>query len=56
MEIGLQGGITRVFAPGQHFFSADLLPEGDIFDPQVHGHWSRQLGAEPLVTLFVRSA
>ena len=56
MEIGLQGGITRVFGPGQHFFSADLLPEGDIFDPQVHGHWSRQVGPEPLVTLFVRSA
>jgi hypothetical protein len=24
------------------------------FDPAVHGHWSRQLGDEPLVTLFVR--
>ena len=56
MEIGLQGGITRVFGPGQHFFSTDLLPEGAVFDPQVHGPWSRQLGAEPLVTLFVRSA
>ncbi|NDG40102.1 MAG: hypothetical protein EBY28_12160 [Betaproteobacteria bacterium] len=24
-------------------------------DPRVHGHWSRQVGAEPLVTLFVRA-
>lgn len=56
MEIGLQGGISRVFGPGQHFFSADLLPEGATFDPQVHGHWSRQLGPDPLVTLFVRAA
>ena len=24
MEIGLQGGVSRVFGPGQHFFSADL--------------------------------
>lgn len=54
MEIGLHGGVSRVFGPGQHFYSADLLPEGAAFDPAVHGHWSRQLGDEPLVTLFVR--
>ena len=54
MEIGLQGGVSRVFKPGQHFYSADLLPEGASFDAGVHGHWSRQLGSDPLVTLFVR--
>lgn len=54
MEIGLQGGVSRVFSPGEHFYSADLLPTGATFDPAVHGHWSRQVGAEPLVTLFVR--
>jgi hypothetical protein len=55
MEIGLQGGVSRVFGPGQHFYSADHLPDGARFDPQVHGHWSRQLGTDPLVTLFVRA-
>jgi hypothetical protein len=54
MEIGLQDGSSRVFRPGEHFYSADLLPEGASFDPAVHGHWSRQVGDEPLVTLFVR--
>ncbi|NBY05396.1 MAG: hypothetical protein EBQ82_08430 [Betaproteobacteria bacterium] len=54
MEIGLQDGSSRTFGPGEHFYSADLLPAGAIFDPQVHGHWSRQCGAVPLVTLFVR--
>ena len=54
MEIGLQDGTSRVFGPGQHFYSADVLPEGAAFDDKVHGHWSRQLGADPLVTLFVR--
>jgi hypothetical protein len=54
MEIGLQDGSTRVFGPGQHFYSADTLPEGATFDPSVHGHRSRQLGEELLVTLFVR--
>jgi hypothetical protein len=54
MEIGLQDGSSRVFGPGQHFFSADTLPAGVAFDAGLHGHWSRQVGAEPLVTLFVR--
>ena len=56
MEIGLQDGSSRLFAPGDHFFSADTLPEGATFDAAVHGHWSRQVGDEPLVTLFVRAA
>ena len=54
MEIGLQGGVSRIFKPGEHFYSADVLPEGATFDPAIHGHWSRQLGPGPLVTLFVR--
>ncbi|MFY9512186.1 MAG: hypothetical protein WAQ05_14550 [Rubrivivax sp.] len=54
MEIGLQDGSSRVFEPGQHFYSADTLPAGASFDAAVHGHWSRQLGDAPLVTLFVR--
>ena len=54
MEIGLQDGSSRVFGPGQHFHSADVLPEGATFDAAVHGHWSRQVGDAPLVTLFLR--
>jgi hypothetical protein len=54
MEIGLQGGVSRIFKPGEHFYSADLLPEGAVFDPGIHGHWSRQVGPDPLSTLFVR--
>ena len=54
MEIGLQDGSSRVFGPGEHFHSADLLPAGAVFDATLHGHWSRQVGDAPLVTLFVR--
>jgi hypothetical protein len=54
MEIGLQDGSARIFGPGEHFYSADTLPEGAVFDPAVHGHCSRQVGPDPLVTLFVR--
>jgi hypothetical protein len=54
MEIGLQDGTSRIFGPGQHFYSADVLPAGATFDPQVHGHWSRQEGPDELVTVFVR--
>ena len=54
MEIGLQDGSSRVFGPGEHFYSADVLPQGSTFDASVHGHWSRQVGDQPLRTLFVR--
>jgi hypothetical protein len=54
MQIGLQDGSTRVFEPGQHFYSTDTLPAGASFDAKLHGHWSCQLGDQPLVTLFVR--
>lgn len=54
MEIGLADGTSRVFMPGEHFYSADTLPEGAAFDPAIHGHWSRQVGNQPLVTAFVK--
>ena len=53
MEIGVHGE-SRIFKAGEHFYSADLLPEGATFDPAIHGHWSQQVGDQPLVTLFVR--
>ena len=55
MEIGLQDGSTRLFKPGEHFYSDDRLPTGATFDPQHHGHWSRQVGPDPLITAFVRA-
>ena len=54
MELGLQGGASRIFKPGEHFYSADMLPPGQLFDAHVHGHWSRQVGPDPLATLFLR--
>lgn len=54
MEIGLQDGSSKIFAAGAHFFSADTLPDGATFDAAVHGHWSRQAGDAPLVTLFLK--
>ena len=54
MEIGLQDGTSRIFKPGEHFYSADLVPAGETFDAARHGHWSRQVGPDPLVTLFLR--
>ena len=55
MEIGLRDGSTRRFRPGEHFYSADVLPAGESFNADLHGHWSAQRGTEPLVTLFVRA-
>ena len=55
MEIRLQDGSSKTFGPGEHFFSTDTLPPGTAFNPQLHGHASRQVGDQPLVTAFVRS-
>lgn len=55
MEIGLQDGTTRLFNPGEHFYSADTLPEGATFDAKLHGHCSAQRGPDPLVTLFLKN-
>jgi hypothetical protein len=54
MEIGLRDGTSRLFRPGEHFYSTDTLPQGAAFDPELHGHWSAQRGPQPLVTLFVK--
>jgi hypothetical protein len=56
MEIGLRDGSARAFGPGEFFYSNDTLPAGASFDPARHGHCSRALGGQPLVTLFVRAA
>ena len=55
MEIFLQDGSSRIFNPGESFYSDDTVPVGATFDAATHGHWSRQMGDQPLVTLFVRS-
>jgi len=55
MEIGLRDGTVRRFRSGEHFYAADLLPQGATFDAELHGHWSAQRGPEPLVTLFVKT-
>ena len=55
MEIGLRDGSSRLFRAGEHFYSDDTLPPGAQFDAGLHGHWSAQRGAQPLVTLFVKT-
>lgn len=54
MEVRLQDGSRRLFSAGQHFYSADLLPEGAVFDASVHGHASCALDGLPLITAFIR--
>lgn len=55
MEIGLLDGTIRRFCAGEYFYANDTLPEDVVFDPEIHGHWSRQVGEEPLVTLFLKA-
>jgi hypothetical protein len=55
IEIGLPDGTSRVFRAGDFFHAQDSLPAGAVFDPSVHGHCSRQVGDEPVVTAMVRT-
>jgi hypothetical protein len=54
MEIGLQDGSSRIFRAGQCFYSNDTLPPRAVFDATLHGHCSKQVGDDALVTVFVR--
>ena len=54
-EFHCTGSPQWVCKPREHFASGDMLPPGAGFDATTHGHWSRQRGTEPLVTLFVRA-
>lgn len=53
LQISLQDGTSRLFKPGDCLLSANVLPPGAVFDKNVHGHASRQVGPDPLVTMFV---
>lgn len=55
MEIGLQDGTVRVFGAGECFYSNDTLPAGAVFNAKLHGHCSRQVGSQALVSMFVRT-
>lgn len=55
LEIGLQDGSARIFNKGDFFFSEDTLPVGLTFNPLIHGHNSRQVGDELLITALVRA-
>ena len=54
--------LVQINVPGNHLM-AGLLGERDqylkeverSFDATIHGHCSRQVGVEPLETLFVRT-
>ncbi|WOH57673.1 hypothetical protein [Bradyrhizobium sp. BWC-3-1] len=53
MEIILQDGSSRVFKPGDCFYGADTPPIGAPFNEKVHGHATRTVGPDPLITMFV---
>jgi hypothetical protein len=55
LEIGLPDGTSRIFRAGDILYSTDMAPTDVPFDPKVHGHNSRQVGAEPVVAVLVRS-
>ena len=56
LEIALTDGTSRVFRAGDLLYANDKLPPGATFDPRVHGHSSRQVGDEPVVTVLIKGS
>jgi hypothetical protein len=54
LEIALPDGTSRVFRAGDFLYANDKLPPGATFDPALHGHASRQVGSEAVVTVMVK--
>lgn len=56
LRIGLRGGKHRDFSAGDAFIAADALPEGEPFDPVVHGHTATVVGDAPLQAIHIKLA
>ena len=54
VKVLMNAMLQKSVKAGEHFLSADTLPDGAVFDPSVHGHRSAQVGDHPLETLFIR--
>jgi hypothetical protein len=56
LRIGLRGGGHRDFSAGDAFIAADALPDGEPFDPEVHGHTASVVGETPLEAVHIKLA
>ena len=54
MEIGLQDGSSKIFAAGEHFFSADTLPDAATFDAAIHVFGRAAADFNPALDSIVR--
>lgn len=54
LRIVLRDGEARDFAAGDVFIAGDVLPTGETFDPEVHGHRAQVIGNERLEAVHIK--
>jgi hypothetical protein len=50
----LRDGSERAFGAGDAFIAADVVPDGQNFDPALHGHRAEIAGDEPLEAIHIK--
>ena len=56
LRIVLRDGSERDFGPGDAFIAADQVPDGQAFDPLLHGHRAKVVGDQPLEAVHIKLA
>ena len=54
IKLILRDASDRVFGPGDAFIAADHVPDGQTFDPTLHGHRAEVVGNEPFEAIHVK--
>jgi len=54
LKLILRDASERDFGPGEAFVAADDLPQGQAFDPSLHGHRATVIGNEALEAIHIK--
>lgn len=54
LRLILRDGSERTFGPGDAFIAADHVPDGESFDPSLHGHRAEVVGGETLEAIHIK--
>ncbi len=54
LRLILRDGSSRDFSPGEAFIAGDHVPQGQVFDHELHGHRAEVLGEEALLAVHIK--
>jgi len=56
LKLILRDGSERTFNSGEAFIAADVTPDGQDFDPALHGHRAEVVGKDVLEAIHIKLA